>query len=109
MPLRISKQGRLRWKVENEGFNTQKNGGFGLAHKYARKDFNAMKNYYLLMQIAHMIAQLVEKLLVAQQGLKQANRTIRAWVADVLAIMKKETLTLRLIHQYYLENKQLRY
>ena len=65
-----------------------------------------MKNYYLLMQIAHMIAQLVEKLLVAQQGLKQANRTIRAWVADVLAIMKKETLTLRLIHQYYLENKQ---
>jgi len=52
--------GRLRWKIENEGFNTQKNLGFELAHKFSRTSYPAMQNYYRLMQIAHMIVQLVE-------------------------------------------------
>ena len=51
--------GRLRWKIENEGFNTQKNEGFGLEHLYGEY-YNAMKNYYLLMQSAHIIYQLIE-------------------------------------------------
>ena len=58
----ISLEGRMRWKIENEGFNCQKNHGYGLGHKYARKDLNTIKNYYLLMQIGHMISQLVERL-----------------------------------------------
>ena len=34
--LEISNHGgRLRWKIENEGFNVQKNGGFGLEHPTA--------------------------------------------------------------------------
>ncbi len=53
--------GRLRWKIENEGFNSQKNLGYALEHKFSRKSFIAMQNYYLLMQIAHMINQLVER------------------------------------------------
>jgi len=53
--------GRLRWKIENEGFNAQKNLGYALEHKFSRKSFVAMQNYYLLMQIAHMINQLVER------------------------------------------------
>ncbi len=52
--------GRLRWKVENEGFNVQKNGGYNLEHAYSR-DPNARKVFYLLLQIAHMIFQLIEK------------------------------------------------
>jgi len=52
--------GRLRWKIENEGFNSQKNLGYALEHKFSRKSFIAMQNYYHLMQIAHMINQLVE-------------------------------------------------
>lgn len=52
--------GRLRWKVENEGFNTQKNGGYELEHAYTR-DEQGMKNYYLLLQIACIILQLAEK------------------------------------------------
>jgi hypothetical protein len=27
--------GRDRWKIENEGFNAQKNGGYGLEHGYS--------------------------------------------------------------------------
>jgi hypothetical protein len=53
--------GRLRWKIENEGFNSQKNQGYALEHKHSRKSFIAMRNYYQLLQIAHMINQLVER------------------------------------------------
>lgn len=52
--------GRLRWKIENEGFNIQKNKGYNLEHKYSR-DETAIKNLYLFMQIAHILNQLVEK------------------------------------------------
>lgn len=52
--------GRDRWKVENEGFNVQKNGGFELEHAYS-KDENAAKIFYLLLQVAHTIHQLIEK------------------------------------------------
>jgi len=58
--LKIAKGGRLRWKIENEGFNVQKNRGFNLEHPYSQ-DETAMKNLYLLLQIAHMISQLMEK------------------------------------------------
>ncbi len=59
--VKVSDEGRLRWKIENEGFNTQKNEGYGLGHKFSRKNFNAMKNYYQCLQIAHIINQLAIK------------------------------------------------
>jgi len=52
--------GRLRWKIENEGFNIQKNGGFALEHAYGNGPW-AIKNFYLLMQLAHLVLQLVER------------------------------------------------
>jgi hypothetical protein len=51
--------GRLRWKIENEGFNVQKNGGFELEHVYSQ-DPTASKIFYFLLQIAHTLLQLVE-------------------------------------------------
>ena len=52
--------GRLRWKIENEGFNTQKTGGYHLEHPYSQ-DMNAFKALYYLMQIAHLLFQLIAK------------------------------------------------
>jgi hypothetical protein len=52
--------GRLRWKVENEGFNIQKNGGFHLEHPYSQND-TARKVFYFLLQIAYLLFQLLEK------------------------------------------------
>ncbi len=52
--------GRLRWKIENEGFNAQKNGGFALEHSYTQ-DETAGKIFYFLLQIAHILFQLVTK------------------------------------------------
>ncbi len=43
--------GRIRWKIENEGFNVQKNGGYDLEHAYTQ-DPTASKVFYLLLQIA---------------------------------------------------------
>jgi hypothetical protein len=51
--------GRLRWKIENEGFNVQKNGGYALEHAYSRNP-TAAKVFYLILQIAHILAQLTE-------------------------------------------------
>jgi len=58
--LQINQSGRLRWKIENEGFNQQKNGGYNLGHLFSEVSLNATKNYYQSMQIAHMINQLIE-------------------------------------------------
>jgi hypothetical protein len=56
----LAEAGRNRWKIENEGFNAQKNGGYALGHKYSRKSFTSYKNYYQCMQVAHLINQLAE-------------------------------------------------
>lgn len=56
----IARGGRLRWKIENEGFNIQKNGGYNLQHPYSENE-RAMKNYYLCLQIGHLFNQLMEQ------------------------------------------------
>lgn len=60
--VKTADSGRLRWKIENEGFNAQKNLGYELEHKYSRVSYIAMQNYYQLCQIAHAINQFVERL-----------------------------------------------
>jgi hypothetical protein len=52
--------GRIRWKIENEGFNVQKNGGYYLEHAYTTNPIGR-KVFYFLLQMAHLIAQLTEK------------------------------------------------
>ena len=58
--IELTDTGRLRWKIENEGFNIQKHHGYGLGHQFSRTSMRAMENYYQLMQIAHLINQLFE-------------------------------------------------
>lgn len=48
----------MRWRIENEGFNEQKNGDCKMEHKYSRASFIALKNYYQCLQITHIINQL---------------------------------------------------
>ena len=51
--------GRKRWKIENEGFYTQKHRTFDITHLNSRND-NAMKCHYYFIQFAHTIRQLLE-------------------------------------------------
>jgi hypothetical protein len=65
--------GRERWRTENEGFNTQKNSGLNLEHAYSHRCWAA---YYLLLQIAHLLLQLVEKgSLLRHLAQEQGKRT----------------------------------
>lgn len=67
--------GRRRWKIENEGFNIQKNGTFDIGHLYS-KNSTAIKVHYLLIQIAHIIRQLIEKGLKLIKELKLKMKEI---------------------------------
>ena len=51
--------GRKRWKIKNEGFNVQKNRTFDIGHLYS-KNATAIKVHYLMIQIAHILRQLLE-------------------------------------------------
>jgi len=53
-----NKGGRTRWKIENQGFDIQKNHGYGLEHAYSTNE-NGSKNFYFLLQIAHSLVQLL--------------------------------------------------
>jgi hypothetical protein len=65
--------GRERWRVENEGFNTQKNSGLNLEHAYSHTNW---ASYYFLLQIAHLLLQLVEKgSLLRHLAQEQGKRT----------------------------------
>ena len=50
--------GRDRWKIENQGFNSQKQGGFALEHLYSH-NYTSAKVFYFLLQIAHLFFQLM--------------------------------------------------
>jgi hypothetical protein len=64
--------GRARWREENQGFNVQKNSGLNLEHAYSEKDH--FGSYYLLLQIAHLLLQLLEKGSLLRRLAKQAGK-----------------------------------
>lgn len=51
--------GRARWTIENKGFGRQKTRGFGLQHPYC-EDWQGARNFYILLQLADAISQLLE-------------------------------------------------
>lgn len=51
---KMAECGRLRWKIENEGFNRQKNWRGDITHACSFHA-NALKNHYLIYQIADFI------------------------------------------------------
>jgi hypothetical protein len=64
--------GRARWCEENQGFNVQKTSEMNLEHAYSEKaHFGA---YYLLLQVAHVMLQLLEKGSLLRELAKQAGK-----------------------------------
>lgn len=82
----VSRTGRLRWKIENEGFNTQKHHGYALQHQYARVSWQAAKNYYQCLQIGHLIHQLMV-LSTTFQPLLQGKITLRHRYQTMMAFL----------------------
>jgi hypothetical protein len=63
--------GRARWLIEDH-FNTQKNRGGRLHHKFSRNSFNAIKNWHSTRQLAYLIKELVKHSTEVQE-LKKSN------------------------------------
>ena len=89
----VIEAGRLRWKIENEGFNTQKNSKLALEHKYARSDFKRMKIYYELLQISHMLEQLTLKRKEVREKVKKIKTTVQQLFLDMVAVLRHVTLS----------------
>ena len=93
--------GKRRWKIENEGFNIQKNGTFDIGHLYS-KNQTAIKVHYLMIQIAHIIRQLLEK------GIKEI-KTLNLKLKEISQILKKELISSIVYHKAQLKKIQLRF
>jgi hypothetical protein len=50
--------GRHRWKIENEGYNVQKNCGYEMKHPYSEHP-NGFQVFYLLLLIGYYFTQLI--------------------------------------------------
>ena len=88
--VKTSQTGRLRWKIENEGFNTLKNGGYGMEHQYARKSYCALNNYFQFMQLAFIIHQLMTlNTCFLKYFMKAKNHpTLKNLWLDLVAVMQ---------------------
>lgn len=89
----LAEAGRRRWAIENEGFNTQKRHGYNLEHRFSH-NYQAWKNHYYLIQIGHMISQIIEAWgqlweKVRQSREQKHRRLLEAWKQERL----KECMT----------------
>lgn len=84
--------GRLRWKIENEGFNVQKTGGYKLEHAYSN-DENAIKVYYLVLQMAHLLTQLLEKGSLLRNAFPRGFGSVKNLALRILEAFRNATLS----------------
>jgi hypothetical protein len=99
-----NKGGRQRWKIENQGFNMQKNGGYNLEHAFSTNP-RAIKSFYILMQIAHIINQLVEcgSLLVNIQKTFGSIKNIAVRLLDELKHFRLPKLEFKYDYSFYIK------
>ncbi len=104
----ITAAGRMRCKIENEGFDIQKNHGYELGHKYSRVSFRATKNYYQCMQIAHIINQLFELSSLFAPLLKGKMTVKHLWEC-MLGELRVMILNFKILKELLKRRIQLRY
>ena len=84
----IFNSGRMRWMIENQGFNYQKNSGLNLHHKMNRHNIWAIKNYYICLQIAHLISQLM---ILNKKSIIKTFQTLKEVWSVMLSLIKLNT------------------
>lgn len=107
--LEVTEVGRRRWKIENQGFNCQKNLGYELQHQYSRTSLLAAKNYYQCLQIAHMINQLCEFAQATQDKLKQWKVSFKHLWKTLFASLVHESLDEEDLEAFSRRKVQFRY
>lgn len=83
-----TKGGRARSVIENQGFNVQKNSDLNLEHPYSM-DLEKLKAYYFLLQIAHLIFQLLEVGSLLRNLTRVAGKSPRAFFGSLRNIARR--------------------
>ena len=78
---KMAEAGRKRWKIENEGFNRQKNWQGDITHACSWND-QSQKKHYLMEQISDFMKLLYEYYYLKKNGIKKKQKNISS---DLLA------------------------
>ena len=90
--IKIANTGRLRWKIENEEFNRQKNWQNDITHACSWNEC-ALKNHYLMQQISDFMKQLYEHYVLAKLGIKKKQKNISPELLQSLARLTAEDIS----------------
>jgi hypothetical protein len=100
--------GRMRWKIENQGFKAQKTEGYELEHAYTN-DPNAAKIFYYLLQIAHMIGQLLyQGSLIGRAGRRKLG-SLKNFAFHLLEAWRNRSLTRAVLKDIAARRIQIRF
>lgn len=81
--------GRSRWKIENQGFNNQKTKKYKIEHANSL-NYNAMKNHYLITQLADILRQLYEK---GVDKIRELKKSIKEISSSLLESLRTHIIT----------------
>lgn len=99
--------GRGRWLIENEGFNSQKTGGYEMEHAFST-DNVAMKHFYFLLQIAHIINQLMEKGSLLREKIRTSMGSLRVFSERLWALMTETLIEPQRLRAFLAQRIQIR-
>jgi len=106
--LETTEAGRLRWRIENQGFLNQKQRDYALGHQYSRVSMKAMKNYYKLMQIAHLINQLFERQQRVQEQVNTKMTLKHLWI-ELLTRIRTQKIKKKKRRRFLNQKIQIRF
>jgi hypothetical protein len=81
---KVAAAGRKRWKIENEGFNRQKNWQGDITHICSWNE-QAQKNHYIMAQISDFMKQLYEYYYLKQNDIKKKQKKISSDLLESFA------------------------
>ena len=73
----LMRGGRARWKIENETFNTLKNQGYQFEHNFGHGKNNLSTIFVLIMMLAFLVDQILQKMCKLFQAAWEASGTKR--------------------------------
>ena len=95
-------------KLHSEGFNIQKNGGFNLEHPYSQEG-TSRQVFYFLLQIAHLIFQLIEKGSLFRQAFPNGLGSLKNIAFRLLEAWRNLRLSSTAFQHFYSGRYQIRF
>jgi len=102
----IIKGGATRWKIENEGFNTLKHGGYQLEHLYAH-NYTAMKVFCHILLIGFSISQF-SKLLIGKKIITKKFGSLKIFYQKIRIVFTERFVPLDLVNTIKFQKYQAR-